>query len=307
MVLPLFEYCALRGGEFIDKTLLTGQLMALADIAAITPWSNNSPIFAHDPSPLYEIDPVCMAAKTRISVLASGNGTNFQALIDSVQAQNELKDCEIVHLIVNRKAAYARERARDAGIRESLHGVRLLGTMIVNDVPKHRLTVRKLLDYKKRFPESVEQARLEYDRDLAVKILNDEPSIVVCAGWMHILSPTFLDLLAAANVPVINLQTLQSPALPGAYNGAEAIERAHKDWLDGKIEQTGVMIHYVISEVDMGEPILIVPIPFQKGDEDIETLKERIHGIEHSAIVTGTKMAISRLPHMASQSKDRAS
>ena len=63
----------------------------------------------------------------------------------------------------------------------------------------------------------------------------------------------------------------RSPALPGAYNGAGAIERAHQDWLNGKIEETGIMMwlsppmsladkcqqlltclrHYVISEVDM--------------------------------------------------------
>jgi phosphoribosylglycinamide formyltransferase len=34
-------------------------------------------------------------------------------------------------------------------------------------------------------------------------------------------------------------------ALPGKYNGAGAIERAHKDFVDGKITETGVMIHYV--------------------------------------------------------------
>ena len=34
-------------------------------------------------------------------------------------------------------------------------------------------------------------------------------------------------------------------ALRGQYNGANAIERAHKDFMDGKITQTGVMIHYV--------------------------------------------------------------
>lgn len=59
---------------------------------------------------------------------------------------------------------------------------------------------------------------------------------------MHILSSTFLDSLKSANVPIINLH----PALPGAYNGANAIERAHKDFLDGKSTKMGVMIHYVM-------------------------------------------------------------
>jgi len=109
---------------------------------------------------------------------------------------------------------------------------------------------------------------------------------------MHILAPTFLEHLSTANVPVINLH----PALPGAYNGAGAIERAHQDWLDGRIEKTGIMIHYVTSEVDMGEPILVEEVPFVKGvDEDVEKLKERIHEEEHKIIVEGTRVAVERL------------
>lgn len=65
---------------------------------------------------------------------------------------------------------------------------------------------KQLLDYKKRYPDSIDQARSEYDRDLALRLLEDEPDIVVCAGFLHILAPTFLDLMAAASVPVINLQ-----------------------------------------------------------------------------------------------------
>ena len=37
-----------------------------------------------------------------------------------------------------------------------------------------------------------------------------------------------------------------SPAKPGEYNGAEAIERAHKDWLDGKIKETGIMMYVLL-------------------------------------------------------------
>lgn len=75
-----------------------------------------------------------------------------------------------------------------------------------------------------------------------------------------------------------------------------AIERAHKDWIEGKIDKTGVMIHRVISEVDMGAPILVQEIPFVKGiDEDLEALKQRIHEVEWKAIVSGTVLAIKEL------------
>jgi len=106
------------------------------------------------------------------------------------------------------------------------------------------------------------------------------------------LSPRFLEPLEEKGVRIINLH----PALRGQFNGANAIERAHKDFMDGKIEQTGVMIHYVISEVDMGEPLLEIPVPLtHPKDDEIGALEERIHRIEHGAIVEGTRIAIERL------------
>jgi len=86
-----------------------------------------------------------------------------------------------------------------------------------------------------------------------------------------------LDPVREAGVLVINLH----PALPGEFNGANAIQRAQKEWLDGRIEKSGVMIHVVANEIDMGEPILVEEIPFITGvDEDLKKLEERIHQVE---------------------------
>ncbi|MCJ1467255.1 hypothetical protein MMC07_005879 [Pseudocyphellaria aurata] len=207
---------------------------------------------------------------TRLTVLISGSGTNLEALITACR-DDQLPNTHIVRVVSNRKAAYGLVRAQNAGIATRYHN---------------------LVEYKKRYPDSVNEAREEYDKDLARLVLEDEPHLVVCAGWMHILSPQFLEPLEAAKIPVINLH----PALPGAYNGANAIERAHQDWIDGQITTTGIMIHKVISEVDMGSPILVQEIPFEKGvDEDIEALKERIHKNEWKLIVAGTGLAIQEL------------
>lgn len=66
--------------------------------------------------------------------------------------------------------------------------------------------------------------------------------------------------------------------------------------MEGKIDKTGVMIHKVISEVDMGTPILIREIPFIKGvDEDIRVLEQRIHEVEWKAVVEGTAIAMKEL------------
>ncbi len=76
----------------------------------------------------------------------------------------------------------------------------------------------------------------------------------------------------------------------------KAIERAHNDWIGGKIDKTGVMVHRVISEVDMGLPILVQEIPFVNGlDEDLEALEKKVHEFEWKAIVAGTEIAIKGL------------
>lgn len=75
-----------------------------------------------------------------------------------------------------------------------------------------------------------------------------------------------------------------------------AIDRAHADWKAGKVTRTGVMIHYVILEVDMGTPILTKEIPFVEGEDDkLEAFEEKLHKVEWGAIVEGTRTAIERL------------
>ena len=204
---------------------------------------------------------------TRITVLISGNGTNLQALIDACSTST-IPHAQIVRVVSDRKAAYGLTRATSASIPTYYHN---------------------FVKYKKE-QEDATKAREKYDQALAEIVLADKPDLVVCAGWMRVLSTVFLESLADAGVPVINLH----PALPGQYNGTNAIGRAYEDVRDGKIDKTGVMIHYVITEVDMGEPILVKDIGISK-HESLEDLEQRIHKIEWRAIVEGTNKAIERL------------
>jgi len=197
----------------------------------------------------------------RILVLISGSGTNLQALIDAPLPGI------IVHVLSNRKSAYGLERAKKAGIPTSCHS---------------------LLSYKSQH-ETTEAARAAYDADLAQMILAQKPDLVVCAGWMHILSLNALDPLEKAGVDIINLH----PALPGQFDGKDAIARAWKAFQDGEIEETGVMIHHVISAVDQGEPVLIRKVAMRAG-ESVEELEARIHEVEHAAIVEGTKTVLEQ-------------
>lgn len=66
--------------------------------------------------------------------------------------------------------------------------------------------------------------------------------------------------------------------------------------MEGKIDKTGVMIHDVISEVDMGKPILVREIPFQKGqDEDLEAFEKRVHETEWGTVLEGVDMVLKEL------------
>jgi phosphoribosylglycinamide formyltransferase len=211
---------------------------------------------------------------TKATVLISGNGSNLQALIDSTTTL--LPNLKIVRVISNKAAAYGLKRAAAASIPTIYHNL-IAG--------KYHKSGESDVAVKQK-------AREKYDADLANIVLVDSPDIVICAGWMHIVTPKFLDPLAENGVPVINLH----PALPGKYDGARAIERAYADFEAGKLEDgmTGIMIHYVISEVDRGEPIVVRKIECRKG-ETLAELQERIHTEEHTLIVEGTQLAISRL------------
>ena len=64
---------------------------------------------------------------------------------------------------------------------------------------------------------------MEYDKDLAAIVLADKPDLVVCAGWMSILAETFLNPLAQARVPIINLH----PALPVSFSHYPLLDLAN--------------------------------------------------------------------------------
>ncbi|KAL7747753.1 large subunit of alpha-aminoadipate reductase [Sorochytrium milnesiophthora] len=196
-----------------------------------------------------------MADQRAVVVLISGNGSNLQALIDA--AESGTLPARIALVVSNRSNAFGLQRA-------SKHNIPTL--------------VHTLKPYKDRATATY---REEYDADLAQAILEHtpDPRLVVLAGFMHILSPRFLQHFPRK---VINLH----PALPGQFDGAHAIERAFEAYKAGSISSTGVMVHHVIPEVDRGEVIVQRSVPIEPSDT-LQTLEERIHAVEHDLIVEG--------------------
>jgi formyltetrahydrofolate-dependent phosphoribosylglycinamide formyltransferase len=121
------------------------------------------------------------------------------------------------------------------------------------------------------------KTREAYDADLAQKIKEYQPDLVVLAGWMHILNPAFLDHFPQR---VINLH----PALPGTFVGIGGIEWAFEAYQKGEIEHGGCMVHYVIPEVDAGSVIVQAPVPILP-DDTLSTYAQRVHATEHQIMV----------------------
>lgn len=115
------------------------------------------------------------------------------------------------------------------------------------------------------------------------------------------MSEGFLDVLngdkaydgeakLSSPIPVINLH----PALPGAFDGAHAIERAYEAFQKGEITHSGVMVHRVVKEVDRGEPIIVREVEIKK-DEPIEAYEERLHKTEWEIIVQATAQVLQEV------------
>lgn len=195
----------------------------------------------------------------RLVVMISGSGTNLQAIIDGIEKRH-LK-AEIVAVVSNRKKAYGLERAKNAAI-ETLYF--------------------PLKPYK-----DAGKPRAEYDAELAAKVKAYQPDLIVLAGWMHILSPAFLDEFPQQ---VINLH----PALPGEFGGIKAIERAYEAAQKGDINRSGVMIHYAIPEVDAGDVIIHAEVPILESDS-LDNFAARMHATEHQLIVQAIALLAEKM------------
>ena len=195
----------------------------------------------------------------RLVVLISGNGSNLQAIIDAINASH--LNAEIVAVVSNRKNAYGLERAKKSGI-DSVYS-----------------------PYKPY--KDGGKSREEYDVDLAEKVAQYQPDLIVLAGWMHILSPSFLDRFPKK---VINLH----PALPGQFDGIHAIERAYEAYQQGEIDHSGIMVHYAIPEVDAGDVIIQVHVPILDKDT-LQDFQNRMQQNEHKLLVQAIALLADNL------------
>ena len=183
---------------------------------------------------------------TRLVIHASGNGTNLQAILDAC-ADGRLP-ADVAAVVSNKADSGALQRAADAGV-----------------------------PYVHVAPHTGEP-RADYDARLADIVSGFDPNWVVLAGWMRILSMSFLGWFPGM---VVNLH----PALPGELPGVDAIERAWHEAQSGRRNQTGVMVHLVPNEgIDDGPVLATATVSIHPSDS-LESLTNRVHGVEHRLLV----------------------
>ena len=183
---------------------------------------------------------------TRLVVLASGNGSNLQAVLDA-SAERRLP-ATVVAVVSNKPDSAALLRGTDAG------------------VPAVAVTPRR------------GEPRTEYDARLADVVSGFDPDWIVLAGWMRLLSMSFLGWFPNM---VVNLH----PALPGELPGVDSVARALAEARAGRRNATGVMVHLVPDEgVDNGPVVATATVAIHPSD-DLETLTERVHRVEHQLLV----------------------
>jgi phosphoribosylglycinamide formyltransferase-1 len=178
-----------------------------------------------------------------IGVLASGRGSNLDAVLDAVD-NHYLTKCEVKIVISNRPNAPALDIARK-------HHVQTI-TLDDKGVPK------KSWDYDQKTIVALKSCGV-LPRD----------GLIVLGGYLRILSDQFVDLYPRR---IINVHPALLPSFPG-------LEAQRQAFVHG-VKVTGCTVHLVDREVDHGPIILQTPVAV-RDDDTVETLSSRILREEH--------------------------
>ena len=183
---------------------------------------------------------------TRVSVLASGQGSTFEAL---VEAGRRGEMCaEVVLLIVSRQDAPATELARRLGVECVVLDEKVLGSAACDAAMETLLT-------------------------------DHRADLVVLAGYLRKVGPR---TLRAFGGRLINTHPAPLPRFGGKGMFGEHVHRAV---LQAGVATSAATVHLVDEEYDSGPVIAERPVPVLPGD-DVATLRERVQAVERSLLVS---------------------
>ena len=172
-------------------------------------------------------------------MLASGSGSTLQALLDAAPGSSY----DVVAVGSDQPDARALERAAAAGVPTF--------TCALADSP----------------------TREDWNTALADAMKPHAPDLVVCAGFMRILSVQFLARFAGR---VVNTHPSLLPSFPGAHAVADALAYG--------VRVSGVTVHFVDEGVDTGPVIAQAAVPVLD-DDDEPALQRRIQDVERPLYV----------------------
>ena len=179
-----------------------------------------------------------MSNTKNVVVLASGGGTNLQALIDA-EKRGELGCGKITCVIGSKADAYALTRAKENGI-------------------KTRTLIRKDYDDVDKYSEAM--------RDI---LLKEKADVIVYAGFMTILGNAVCDTFPNK---MVNVHPALIPSFCGkGYYGLHV----HEEALKKGVKVSGATVHFVTAECDAG-PIILQKAVEVMDDDTPETLQKRI-------------------------------
>nr|WP_207721615.1 phosphoribosylglycinamide formyltransferase [Christensenella tenuis] len=181
----------------------------------------------------------------KFAVMASGGGTDFQSLIDAVEAGQI--DAEICCLIASKPDIYAIERAKKAGI----------PTEVIQ---------KKSFDNVKAFDQAILTTLKRYSADF-----------VVLAGYLNIVGP---QTISAYENKIINIH----PALIPSFCGMGMYgSHVHEAVIAYGAKYSGATVHFVNEEADAGPIILQEVVPVLENDTP-EDLAARVLETEHKLL-----------------------
>ncbi|HUP60454.1 MAG TPA: phosphoribosylglycinamide formyltransferase [Thermoanaerobaculia bacterium] len=185
----------------------------------------------------------------RLAVLLSGRGSNFQAIHEAVQ--NGALDAEIVCVISNRPDAAGIARAREYGY------------------------AAHVIDHKQFANRAAHEAEV-------LRVLDDaRPDFIALAGYMRLLSPSFIDRYRNR---IVNIHPSLLPSFPGLDAQAQAIAAG--------VKISGCTVHLVDENLDAG-PSLVQRAVEVRDNDTAESLAARILVQEHEAYVEALRKLAS--------------
>lgn len=186
----------------------------------------------------------------KIGILASGNGTNLQAIIDkSRNGQIPVR----VAVVISDRNAFALRRARD------------------HNIPAY---IVKPGEY---------DSQREYEQQMVDILKKHGSELVVLSGFMKILSPHFIDSFKGR---IINIHPSLIPAFCGkGFYGM----KVHEAVIDYGVKITGATVHFVDENVDSG-PIIIQKAVAVEDSDTPETIAQKVHEIEHEILPEALKL-----------------